>query len=65
MTIEEVQKLVQQIQEYADQKDHEAAHLREDALWASVLLAIHHGGIPGLAGEALKTRRIKFMRYYA
>lgn len=48
--------------------DNEAAHESEDVLWMEVLEAIADGTCPdpkACAAEALKTRDIKFTRWYA
>jgi hypothetical protein len=48
--------------------DDEEAHAEEDDLYLSVLLAIAAGDVAnprGLAAEAVRTKKIKFARWYA
>jgi hypothetical protein len=65
MTIEEIEKRVQQIKEIAD--DDEMAHIKEDDLRNDVLIAISKG-VPNaeeLAYVVLKTGQIEFSRWCA
>jgi hypothetical protein len=65
MTIDDVKLQVQHIQEA--KHDDESAHGMEDSLWEDVLKSIAHGAKNAreLATEALKTKNIKFSRWYA
>lgn len=65
MTVEDVLKKVQEIA--AKSSDDEAAHVAEDALYASVLEAIAtcDDGAKALAEAALLTKDIAFSRWYA
>ena len=65
MDVQEVQRQVSRILGMAD--DDEAAHAREDSLWADVLEAISEGALNShaLASAALETQEIKFSRWCA
>lgn len=67
MTIEEIEKRVQEIREIADDDDDEAAHSKEDDLRNDVLLAISKGASnpEELAYAVLKTGQIEFSRWCA
>lgn len=65
MTLEDVDRALQKIREYAADQDDEAAHAAEDELHEKVLEAIANGdcAFPAtLASTALQSRKIKFER---
>ena len=65
LTPGDVKRMVENIDAVKD--DPEVAHSGEDALYQLVLCAIRDGAFDarGLAREALKTRTLKFERWYA
>lgn len=65
MTVAYVEKRIRQIA--AIQDDDERAHALEDKLWKQVLRAIANGASDGqaLAAAAIKTKKLKFCRWYA
>jgi len=66
MTPEDVRRRVAEIKK-PKVNDDETNHVLEDRLWADVLEAIWAGSPwpEALAEEALKTREIKFDRWYS
>ncbi len=68
MTIKDVRAKLKEIRAKAAEGDYEAAHSKEDDLFEAVLRYIAKdpvGELALLAGEALKSKRIKFGRYAA
>lgn len=69
VTAREIRERVQGLREqYEWDGDDRAAHRQEKLLWQAVLVAIAGGGVVGPAAcahEILKTRDIKFGRWYA
>ena len=65
LTVADVEARVAAIE--AVRHDDEDAHLKEDELWADVLAEIagRDGASAELAVAVLKTRAIKFCRWYA
>jgi len=62
-----VKNQVAEVKEKAIEGDDEVAHILEDKLHIDVLEAIASGSgnAQELAKEALRTREVKFMRWYA
>jgi leucyl aminopeptidase (aminopeptidase T) len=67
MTIEDVEKRIEEIREQARRGDSEGAHCDEDALREEVLQAIAEGAANAreLARLALTTNQIEFSHWYA
>jgi len=65
MTLEEIAMAVNQIRDMSD--DDESAHASEDELYARVLevVAASNTHLAPLAAAALKTKEIRFSRWYA
>lgn len=65
MKVDEVIQRVEAVRMAAG--DEEAAHLREDELWADVLVAIANGAddAMSLAQAALRTKAMAFQRWCA
>jgi len=65
MTVEDILKRVERIRN--SDGDNEDMHFDEDVLWENVLEAIARGApnAPELAQAALRTKELKFTRWYA
>lgn len=69
ITVEEVKKIVNSLANgmNADWADYEDMHIEEDEMYEDVLRAIAEGDphSKSLAREALKSKNVKFPRWYA
>ena len=67
MTNEEAEKLLAEVVKYANDRDHEGAHIERDNLYRDVLRAIAAGADNAreLAAIALRSEDVEFSRWYA
>ena len=65
MTVKDVERALLNIKD--NQNDSERAHVLEDEMWHSVLIAVARGSKKAkeLAKAALRSEKIEFRRWYA